>query len=582
MKNYLRLLKFVRPYIGLLLVAMLCSIVVSGVTGATAWLVKPVLDDIFIKKDVNMLALLPLGIIVLYVTKGAFGYIHSYLMKLIGAKVATDIRQSLYNHTINLPLRFYSDNSTGTLVSRFTSDVGGIQGIIADSLKNIFIEGFTLIVLAVIAFYRKWDLALISLVIFPLSAILIIKVGNRLRKIGRMAQDKIADVMAALSETFTGIKIVKAFGMEERESRKFEEKNKGYLNAIIKATKTAELTSPLVEVIGGIGVAVVVWYGGFQVVSGKISAGTFFSFIAAVLMLYTPIRRLSSVNNAVQQAIGASERIFYLLDTEPEPKSDGLKRITTVESMIEFKDVWFSYGDRKRDALVGIDLKVNAGEIVAFVGMSGGGKTTLVNLIPRFYEPTEGAILIDGINIRELTLESLRGLIGIVSQETILFNDTIRNNIGYGRKGASEDEIIDAARLAYAHDFIKDLPHGYDTVIGERGMKLSGGQRQRVSIARALLKDPPILILDEATSLLDPASEYYVQMALSNLMKDRTTFVIAHRLSTIKIADRIIVIDKGMIVEMGQHDELLKKGGYYSRLYRMQLDRELQKGATFI
>ena len=348
----------------------------------------------------------------------------------------------------------------------------------------------------------------------------------------------------------------------------------------MKVTKISEIPSPLMEFIGvGLGVAFVVWYGGSQVIKGTTSAGTFFSFMTAVLMLYAPVRRLGHVNIQIQQAIGASERIFSILDINTETyKGDGLKELPDIKREIEFRDVSFHYEDRKRNALSGINLKVSTGEIIALIGVSGVGKTTLMNLIPRFYDPTDGAILIDGIDVREVTLKSLREKIGIVSQETILFNDTVRNNIAYGKIGAGDKQIIEAAKAAYAHDFIMEMPQGYDTVIGEKGVRLSGGQKQRIAIARALLKNSPILILDEATSSLDSASERMVQDALNNLMKDRTTFVIAHRLSTIQRADRIVVIDKGQVVETGSHEELMSKGGFYRRLYSIQFEEGRSRG----
>jgi subfamily B ATP-binding cassette protein MsbA len=574
MEHYRRLLRFVRPYWWIIAIAVILSLFVSLFSAAQAWLFKPVLDDIFIKKDVEMLKIIPPIVIALLFFKGIFGYLYSYLMRYVGARVVTDLRRSLYSHLVLLPLGFFTKNPTGSLISRMTNDIGTVQSVLANSVKDLFVEGFTMIALIGVAFYRKWDLAIIAILVLPFTALIVIKLGVRLRKISRTVQDKMADLTSALSETFTGIKMVKAFGMEEFEAKRFDEKNKRYLNIFMKITRISEIPSPVMEFIGvGLGVAFVVWYGGGQVIKGTTSAGTFFSFMAAVIMLYTPIRRLGQVNINLQQAIGASERVFQILDTKSEVyKGDGIKELPPIKEGIEFRDVSFHYEDRKRNALSGINLSIRAGEIIALIGVSGVGKTTLVNLIPRFYDPTEGQILIDGIDISEVTLESLREKTGIVSQETILFNDTVRDNIAYGRIGAEDDLIIEAAKAAYAHDFIMEMPHGYDTIIGEKGVRLSGGQKQRIAIARALLKNPPILILDEATSSLDTASELMVQEALKNLMKDRTTFVIAHRLSTILMADRIVVIDRGKIVEMGSHEELLRKDGIYKRLYSMQFE----------
>ncbi len=574
MRQFSRLLSFVRPYLGIISVAIFFSLFVSLFSAAQAWLAKPVIDDIFIKKDWETLKIITLAIVAISFFKNLFSYIYSYMMRYVGAKVVADLRVHIYNHLILLPLGFFTKNPSGNLISRMTNDIGMLQEILASSVKNFFVEGFTFVALIGVAFYRKWDLAILAMLAIPVTGFIVIKIGDILRKISRTVQDKIADITITLSETFTGIKMVKAFGMENFESQRFDEKNKKYLNIFMKVSRISEIPSPLMEFIGvGLGVAFVVWYGGSQVIEGTTSAGTFFSFMTAVLMLYAPIRRLGHVNIQMQQAIGASERVFGILDIKSESyRRDGLKVLSEIKEGIEFRNVSFNYEDKKRNALSGINLKVKAGEVIALIGVSGVGKTTLMNLIPRFYDPTEGTIIIDGIDIKEVTLESLRKKIGIVSQETILFNDSVKNNIAYGRIEAGDDEIIEAAKAAYAHEFIMEMPHAYDTVIGEKGVRLSGGQKQRIAIARALLKNPPILILDEATSSLDSASERMVQEALNNLMKDRTTFVIAHRLSTIQRADRIVVIDRGQIAETGSHEELLNKGGLYGRLYSIQFE----------
>lgn len=579
MKYYRRLLRFVRPYLGIISIAIVLSLFVSLLSAAQAWLAKPVIDDVFIKKDWEMLKVITFAIVVISFFKNLLGYIYSYMMRYVGMKVVTDLRRFLYGHLILLPLGFFTKNPSGNLISRMTNDIGMLQEVLANSVKNLFVEGFTFIALIGVAFHRKWDLAILAMLSLPFAVIIVLKIGEKLRKISRNVQDKMADLTSALSETFTGIKMVKAFGMEGFEAKRFDEKNKSYLNIFMKVTRLSEIPSPLMEFIGvGLGVAFVVWYGGSQVIKGTTSAGTFFSFMIAILMLYAPIRRLGHVNINLQQAIGASERVFSIIDTRSESyKGDELKELPEIKEGIEFRNVSFQYEDRKRNALSGINLKVSAGEIIALIGVSGVGKTTLMNLIPRFYDPTEGSILIDGVDIREVTIESLRGKIGIVSQETILFNDTVRNNIAYGRIGAGNKDVIGAARAAYAHDFVMEMPQGYDTVIGEKGVRLSGGQKQRIAIARALLKNPPILILDEATSSLDSDSERMVQEALKNLMKDRTTFVIAHRLSTIQRSDRIVVIDRGQVVEIGGHEDLMQKGGLYRRLYSIQFEEGRSK-----
>lgn len=580
MEHYRRLFRSVKPYFGIISIAILLGLFVSSLSAAQAWLAKPVIDDIFIKKDWETLKMITIAIVAISFFKNLFGYIYTYMMRYVGAKVVADLRENLYNHLVLLPLGFFTKNPSGNLISRMTNDVGVLQEVLASSIKNFFVEGFTFVALMGVAFYRKWDLAILAMFAIPVTGFIVIKIGEILRGISRTVQDKMADLTTTLSETFTGIKMVKAFGMEDFEGKKFDERNKKYLNVFMKVTKISEIPSPLMEFIGvGLGVAFVVWYGGSQVIKGTTSAGTFFSFMTAVLMLYAPVRRLGHVNIQIQQAIGASERIFSILDINTETyKGDGLKELPDIKREIEFRDVSFHYEDRKRNALSGINLKVSTGEIIALIGVSGVGKTTLMNLIPRFYDPTDGTILIDGIDVREVTLKSLREKIGIVSQETILFNDTVRNNIAYGKIGAGDKQIIEAAKAAYAHDFIMEMPQGYDTVIGEKGVRLSGGQKQRIAIARALLKNSPILILDEATSSLDSASERMVQEAFNNLMKDRTTFVIAHRLSTIQRADRIVVIDKGQVVETGSHEELMHKGGLYRRLYSIQFEEGRSRG----
>lgn len=574
MKYYRRLLRFLKPYWGIIAIAILLSLFVSILSAAYAWIAKPLFDDALIKKDWKMLQVITLAIVTVSFFKNLLGYAYSYLIKYAGNKAIADLRDAIYNHLIFLPLGFFTKNPSGGLISRMTNDIGMLQDILSNSVKDFFVQGFTMIALIAVAFYRKWDLAIIAMIVLPITVFIVVKIGEKLRATSRNVQDKMADLTTTLSETFTGIKMVKAFGMEGFERKRFGEKNRRYLNLLLKVTRISEMSSPLMEFIGvTFGVAFVVLYGGSQVVKGTTSAGTLISFVTAILLAYAPVRRLGQVNINLQQAIGASERVLQILDIKREIyKRDGMKELPPIKEGIEFRNVSFHYEDRKRSILSDINLKVAAGEIIALIGVSGVGKTTLVNLIPRFYDPTEGVILIDGIDIREVTLKSLREKIGMVSQETILFNDTVKNNIAYGKIDAEDDLIIEAAKAAYAHDFIIEMPQGYDTIIGEKGVRLSGGQKQRIAIARALLKNPPILILDEATSSLDTASELLVQKALKNLMKDRTTFVIAHRLSTIQRADRIVVIDKGRIVEMGSHDELILKGGLYRRLYSMQFE----------
>jgi len=558
-----------RPYWKAFIFAFVCMVVVSATTGLTAWIVQPVLDDIFIKKDVFMLKLLPFAVVVLYLGRGIFRYLATYTMNSIGIVVVMKIRSDLYNHLQTLSLNFFHGKRTGELMSRITSDVSLIEGSASNLLSDFIREILSMAGLIFVIFYRDWELAVIALLVFPPSLYFLVKIGEKLKRLSRKSQEKMADMASVLQENFTGIRVIKAFNKEEYESRRFSEENSRFFNLAKKTIKYVEISSPLMEFVGAFGLAMIIWYGGMKVINDQISPGSFFSFMAALFMLYAPVRKLSRSNNKLQQAIAAALRVFYIIDTKPEiVDKDDAVALPSLSKRIEFKDVGFRYDTEP--VLKDINLKINKGEIIAIVGVSGVGKTTLVDLIPRFYDVTEGSIKIDDIDIRNVTLKSLRDQIGIVTQETFLFNQTVRYNIAYGNQDAFQEKIIQAAKAAYADDFIMKMPDQYDTVIGERGVKLSGGQRQRIAIARALIKDPPILILDEATSSLDTESEQIVQKALQNLMKNRTTFVIAHRLSTIVRADRIVVLDEGTIIDIGSHEELLKRGGLYHKLHEMQ------------
>jgi subfamily B ATP-binding cassette protein MsbA len=566
-----RLLSYTRPYWGRLIAGILLAIIVSAATGAAAWIVKPVMDDIFLSKDTTLLKILPIGFILIYTIKGLARYGQSYLMRSIGQKIITKIRNELYEHIQKLPLSFFHNTPSAILMSRITNDVTMLTNVSSQVIADFFRQSFTLLLLLGLTFYREWRLAAIALVVFPFIGIFIVSIGRKLRVLSRKNQEKMADLNIILQETFTGNKIVKAFGMEDYENRRFMNENRKLYDISMKETKRYEMVSPSMELFGAVGTGVVIWYGGYQVISGATTPGTFFSFMTALIMLYDPIKKLSTMNNVVQQSMAAAERVFEMLDTKVEIiNNDGAVEIREFEDKISFNDVWFQYNSNNGMVIKGINLTIKKGDVVALVGSSGAGKSTLVDMIPRFHDVTKGSINIDNHDIRNITLNSLRRQIGVVTQETILFNDTVKNNISYGRVDANMNEIQRAAESAYAHDFIMEMPSGYDTVIGERGVKLSGGQRQRLSVARAILKNPAILILDEATSSLDTESEKMVQQALENLMKDRTTFVIAHRLSTVLNADRIVVIDDGGIVETGRHDELLAHGGIYKKLYEMQ------------
>ena len=571
MNQYMRLIRYLRPYWSRLAAAFACAILVAGLSGAYAWLVRPVLDGLFISRDERLLVILPLAILAVAVLKGVFNYGQNYLMNYIGTQVIADIREQLFLKLVQLPVRYHDTNSSGRLVSRVINDVSLMANAVAGVLKDLFQQGLTFLAMMGVIFYQNWKLATVSVVVVPISVTVMVRMGQKLRGLATRGQERMGDMASTLQEALAGIRMVKSFGREEEEANRFITSNKAFVHTTMKAIQVSSLGSSHMEVIGVLGVAGIIWYGGYLVIHDEMTPGAFFSFLAAMFMAYSPIRRLSGANNTVQQALAAAERVFGVLDMETEQQANrGRREIPAITRSLEFRDVSFRYDGHTLSALSQVNLTIHAGEVIAFVGSSGSGKTTLVSLLPRFYEPTEGGILIDGVDLRECTLTSVRGQIGIVSQEVVLFDDTVRNNIAYGRSGSSDDDVVRAATLAYAHEFIIRLPDGYNTLIGERGLKLSGGERQRLAIARAILRDPPILILDEATSALDTESERVVQMALANLMRNRTTLVIAHRLSTVQNADRIVVLDRGRIMEIGSHDELLRHGGIYKRLYSMQ------------
>lgn len=571
MTLFLRLLRYLLRYRLRLIAALACSGLVAGLTAAYAWLVKPVLDGIFINKDEMLLLVLPLALLAIAVAKGVFNYGQTYLMNYVGIHAVTDIRQELFSQLMRLPIGFHDQNTTGRLMSRVFNDVSLMANAVANVLKDIFQHGLTFLAMVGVIFYQDWKLAAASVVVIPLSLVTMLRMGSRLRRLAATGQEKVGDMTSMLQETLSGIRIVKAFGQEEAEADRFRRCNRAYLGTIMKGTQVSSLASSHLEVIGVVGVAAIIWYGGSLVIAGHMTPGAFFSFLTAMFMAYTPIRKLSGANNTIQQALAAAERVFEVLDLETEQARDcASKDVPTIKQSLEFRHVTFSYEGVTLPALSDIDLTIRTGEMVALVGSSGSGKTTLAGLVPRFYDPTEGVILMDGQDVRQFSLSSLRRQIGIVSQSIVLFDDTVRNNIAYGHAEATMDQVVEAAKAAYAHDFIERMPHGYDTFIGENGVKLSGGERQRLAIARAILRDTPILILDEATSALDTESERIVQLALANLMQNRTTLVIAHRLSTIQSAHRIVVMDQGRIVESGSHEELLRRSGVYKRLHAMQ------------
>ena len=577
-ERHKQLLEYIKGSWVKLFFSMVCMLVVAGSSSATAFIVKPVLDDIFLKQNAAMLKLMPILVVVIFILRGAAMYGEEYLMNYVGEHIIKRLRDALFDRIIDLPLAFFHKERTGVLMSRITNDVNVIKHMVSTAVTGSLRDVFTVLGLTGVILYRDWKLALIAIFVLPLAFYPMYEFGRRVRRFSTSSQVSMAELNAFLHETFTGNKIVKAFGMEEVEKQVFFKKNQQLFRFEVKSFRAKALTSPVMEAIGGIGVGLVIWYGGHNVISGVSTPGTFFSFMTAVMLLYTPVKKLTKLNNTIQQGLAASDRVFDILEARsdildpagPQPVQPGYHRVT-------FDHVFFSYGGmtgktdgEKEHVLKDIHLDVMPGEVIALVGMSGGGKTSLVNLIPRFYDVTSGAVRLDGIDIRDIAIKDLRRQVAIVTQEPILFNDTIRNNIAYGKPEAPDQEIFDAAKAAYIYDFVQTLPKGFDTVIGELGSRLSGGEKQRMCIARALLKDAPILVLDEATASLDTESERLVQKALENLMKGRTSFVIAHRLSTISYANRIVVIVGGRIVEEGGHEELLGKKGEYYTLHQMQ------------
>jgi ATP-binding cassette, subfamily B, bacterial MsbA len=569
--RFIRMIRYLKPYRFRLGAAFVCSALVAALSGAYAYLVKPVLDEIFINKNETLLLVLPLALFAVAVLKSAFSYGQNYLMNYVGNHIVTDIRQELFGRMVRLPVSYHDSNTSGRLVSRVINDVTLMANAIAGVLKDIFQQGLTFLAMLGVIFYQNWKLGSLSLIVIPLAGVTMVRMGKRLRALGKSGQEQMGDMASTLQETLSGIRMVKAYGREAAEAERFKNSNKAFLTTTMKAIQVSSLGSSHIEVIGVVGVAVIIWYGGSLVINGDMTPGAFFSFLAAMFMVFTPLRRLSGSNNTIQQALAAAERVFGVIDLVTEQETDrGQLVMPPIQRSVVYQDVTFIYEGQTVPALSDVDLVIPAGQMVAVVGSSGSGKTTLANLLPRFYHPTAGAVLIDGVDIQSFTLASLRAQIGIVSQEVVLFDDTVLNNIAFGRQEATKADVMQAARLAYAHEFIERLPQGYATVVGEKGIKLSGGERQRLAIARAILRDPPLLILDEATSALDTESERVVQLALTNLMAHRTTLVIAHRLSTVQRADLIVVLDRGTIVETGTHDELLLRGGQYKRLHALQ------------
>ncbi|MGB7946536.1 MAG: lipid A export permease/ATP-binding protein MsbA [Candidatus Binatia bacterium] len=574
MKNYLRLLQYLKPYVWpYFVLAMVCMVGYSATEGAMPFLVQWMMDDVFVKKDVTMLHYLPATIIGIFLLRGLLNFGQSYLSDYVGLLIVKDVRNLLARHLQFMSLSFFARHPSGTLISRVANDVTLLRSALTDALASFLKDTTSLIVLIAVAFIKDWFLASLAFVVFPASVLPVMRLSRKMKRFARRGQISTGKLTVFLQESIQGNRIVKAFGMEEYEMQRFSRENFSLFKQSIRASRIKGAVTPMMELLAAFGIGAVVWYGGSSVVGGGRTPGEFMAFMAAMFLMYQPFKSLTRTYTVLHQGLAGAERVFEILDEPPSiTDKPGAKNVPRFAKAIEFHDVSFAYG--ATPVLNRINLTIRAGEMVALVGMSGAGKSTLADLIPRFYDVSSGKISIDGVDIREVNVASLRAQIGIVTQHTFLFDDTVRNNIAYGDPERAMEDVVAAAKAAYADDFVRSMPQGYDSMVGEMGLQLSGGQRQRLAIARALLKDAPILILDEATSALDSDSERMVQEALERLMTQRTTLVIAHRLSTIRSADRIVVLADGAIVEQGTHEELLARKSEYSRLYSLQILEE--------
>lgn len=581
MNLYLRILKFIRPYLGRLIAAGFCTVMTAAANLYVPWIVRDVIDKVFQNKDSDLLNLISLGIVVIFFARGIFYYGQSYLMNYVGESIVIDVRGIVYRKLMTLSTHFFDTNKLGTIMSYVTNDVAALQGAMVANSIEIITETSVLIGSVGAMVYLDWKLTLFTFCTFPVVLFFMDFFGKKIRKSGHRIQQATADITSILQETLAAARVVKSFVREPYEIARFDQQNKANFYANMKSAKLMGTLSPVIEFIAALGVTAIIWFGGRSVIGGDITAGSLVAFLVYAINISNPIKRIARVLGSIQKALAAAERVFYIMDlTDTIPQKPDAITLPSVEGNVEFRHVSFAY-NKGETILHDVSFSAKPGQAIALVGPSGAGKSTVASLLPRFYDVTEGAIFVDGHDVRDVTLASLREQVGIVPQETNLFNDTVYNNILYGRLDATRDEVIAAAKAANADEFIQQLPKGYDTQLGDRGVNISGGQRQRISIARAILKNPRILILDEATSALDTESERIVQEALDRLMVGRTSFVIAHRLSTIQNAAKIIVLDKGSIVEEGTHQQLMAKHGLYAHLHDIQFKENQTASGTF-